>query len=111
MGTALTGSYSLPTMTGARRRLLPRGPKGYFLRVNNGLGRGVDEGSSAIAMHHISAAMIAGYQNNIGMTYLLVLPNSDRSIRVPGDHGGVIGKRGRMSRTIMTWRVRPCDEK
>jgi hypothetical protein len=63
-------SDKLPTMTGARRRLLPRGPKGYFLRVNSGLRRGVDEGSSAIAMHHISAAMIAGYQNNIGMTYL-----------------------------------------
>jgi hypothetical protein len=55
-------------MASARLRLLPRGPKGYFLRVNSGLGRGVDEGSSAIAIHHISAAMIAGYQNNIGMT-------------------------------------------
>jgi hypothetical protein len=82
-------------MASARLRLLPRGPKGYFLRVNSGLGRGVDEGSSAIAIHHISAAMIAGYQNNIGMTYLLSLQNSDRPMGVPGDHGGVIGKRGK----------------
>jgi hypothetical protein len=45
--------------------------KAYFLEVDSDLGRGVDGGSSANAMHHISAAMIAGYQNNIGMTYLL----------------------------------------
>jgi hypothetical protein len=42
-------------------------------------------------MHHISAAMTAGYQNNIGMTSLPLSENSDPRIRVPGDHDGVIG--------------------
>jgi hypothetical protein len=62
---------------------------GHFVQVNSDLGRGVNEGISANAIHHISAAMIAGYQNNIGMTDLLSrkTPTSDQS---SPDHGGVI---------------------
>jgi hypothetical protein len=56
---------------------------GHFVQVNSDLGRGVNEGISANAIHHISAAMIAGYQNNIGMTDLLSrkTPTSDQSSR------------------------------
>ena len=39
--------------------------------ISSCLGHEVNEGISANAMHHISAVMIAGYQNNIGMTDLL----------------------------------------
>ena len=45
--------------------------RGGLLQDSSDLGRGVNAGISANAMHHISAAMIAGYQNNIGMTNLL----------------------------------------
>jgi hypothetical protein len=56
---------------------------GLFFQVNNDLGRGVNEGISANAMHHISAAMIAGYQNNIGMTYLLCQKTLARGSEFP----------------------------
>jgi hypothetical protein len=56
---------------------------GCLLQDSSDLGRGVNEGISANAMHHNSAAMIAGYQNNIGMTDLLCqkTPTADQSSR------------------------------
>src|SRR5580704_5369759 len=56
-------------------------PWGCLLQDSSDLGRGVNDGISANAMHHISAAMIAGYQNNIGMTDLLCekTPTEDQS--------------------------------
>jgi hypothetical protein len=58
-------------------------PWGCLLQDSSDLGRGANEGISANAMHHISAAMIAGYQNNIGMTDLLCqkTPTADQSSR------------------------------
>jgi hypothetical protein len=56
---------------------------GCCFYVNGDWDRRVNKGISANAMHHISTAMIAGYQNNIGMTYLLCQKTLTRGLEFP----------------------------
>jgi hypothetical protein len=82
-GVTLSAGKSAANEAGDK--IAPNG--GYFLQVGSDGGRGVREGISTNAMHHISAAMIAGYHHSIGMTDLLCQYNSEQRFRVPAHHG------------------------